>query len=851
MRTDTSASDTVHWRTDTSGYDTVHLRTDTSGSDTVHWRTDTSGSDTVHWRTDTSGSDNVHFQTDTDECGTDIFHPLIQIEEVVETSNFEQDHEVYCNRSILNKCNTKFSILCNECNMKLSSKRALRRHIKNQHVHKTTRSMSHIVCNDPSCSEKFMNVKELCKHLSVKHEIYIEEKTETFDSEEEFLSWKIKEESNNNVQFACQYTKQKKDRTVKLFKCNRSGKSKVNKLKGSSKRSKNKKGSCKIGHVCPARMIVCLRDNMVTVKYTNVHFHPTGLDQTKYLRIAAPDRKEISTKLRIGVPPLKILSSLRSEVCDIDNRQGSNLKQRHFITMKDIHNIKSRQIQISTDRHTDDATSVHLRVIDLQKSPSNPVLLYKQQQVVNEDINLNKDDFMLVLMTNEQSENYEKFAPYVLCIDSTHGTNQYQFYLITILVVNDEKKGIPVAFCISNKEDERALKIFFQSVKDRCPNTVIDSIMTDDAHASCNAAKAVFGHSVAHYLCIYHVRSNWNKKLRGNPEELAALQKALTELVHADTKEQFMHRLTQLRYSYGESHATFFKYFDQHYLHRPHKWALYARKEGLRKRTVTNNHIERFHRTLKYTYLNQKYNRRIDRLVDVLLEFEKHRYMDLIRDSFYENQEFDKSGRHDASCGIPDTDVQMVNEITYSVLSSDGLKVYYVQVLKSECDIKPCFLTCCTDPCFKLCIHLYKCSCLDKSACCKHVHKVHSMRSLIFKPMEECDQPAVVNTNEPDTNDDNDDDDDVGNLRQFYHHLHQLESVIATGVCKDRLSLVNKALGSLRSDIDAYLTIESKIAEMSPKENIHPNKKIDKQPTFKKLKRKKAPKRSQVITIIT
>ena len=60
---------------------------------------------------------------------------------------------------------------------------------------------------------------------------------------------------------------------------------------------------------------------------------------------------------------------------------------------------------------------------------------------------------MLGIMTLQQMEMYEKFAPVILCMDSTHKTNIYSFKLITLLVPDEFRNGYPVAFCISNKED--------------------------------------------------------------------------------------------------------------------------------------------------------------------------------------------------------------------------------------------------------------------------------------------------------------------------------------------------------------------------------------------------------------
>ena len=54
---------------------------------------------------------------------------------------------------------------------------------------------------------------------------------------------------------------------------------------------------------------------------------------------------------------------------------------------------------------------------------------------------LQDDTFLLVLMTPYQSQLFEEFGEKVVCMDSTHMTNEYRFKLITLLVVDECHKG--------------------------------------------------------------------------------------------------------------------------------------------------------------------------------------------------------------------------------------------------------------------------------------------------------------------------------------------------------------------------------------------------------------------------
>ena len=44
-------------------------------------------------------------------------------------------------------------------------------------------------------------------------------------------------------------------------------------------------------------------------------------------------------------------------------------------------------------------------------------------------------------MTEFQAQLFEEFGSKVVCVDSTHKTNEYKFKLITLLVVDECHKG--------------------------------------------------------------------------------------------------------------------------------------------------------------------------------------------------------------------------------------------------------------------------------------------------------------------------------------------------------------------------------------------------------------------------
>lgn len=64
---------------------------------------------------------------------------------------------------------------------------------------------------------------------------------------------------------------------------------------------------------------------------------------------------------------------------------------------------------------------------------------------------------------------YDKFAIMILCMDSNHKTNINLFNLITLLVFDELRHKYPVAFCMSNKQNDQTISLFLNAVKSKSP----------------------------------------------------------------------------------------------------------------------------------------------------------------------------------------------------------------------------------------------------------------------------------------------------------------------------------------------------------------------------------------------
>lgn len=75
--------------------------------------------------------------------------------------------------------------------------------------------------------------------------------------------------------------------------------------------------------------------------------------------------------------------------------------------------------------------------------------------------------FILGIQTRFQLEKLKILGKRAICVDATHGTQRYHFLLVTVLVVDEFGKGLPVAWFITSNETQEMLTLFFSALKER------------------------------------------------------------------------------------------------------------------------------------------------------------------------------------------------------------------------------------------------------------------------------------------------------------------------------------------------------------------------------------------------
>ena len=104
----------------------------------------------------------------------------------------------------------------------------------------------------------------------------------------------------------------------------------------------------------------------------------------------------------------------------------------------------------------------------------------------------------------------------MICVDCTHRTNGYNFNLITIIVVDEYGEGYPVAWCVSNREDQVILQVFYNSIKKNSWNALAQIFYVRLGRTVLfSLDSSIIQHRPPNKLiCTWHVDCAWRENLK-------------------------------------------------------------------------------------------------------------------------------------------------------------------------------------------------------------------------------------------------------------------------------------------------------------------------------------------------
>ncbi len=114
----------------------------------------------------------------------------------------------------------------------------------------------------------------------------------------------------------------------------------------------------------------------VTVDYSSTHHNHNHEDD---IRVPEDLRVSIAAKLLQGIIVEKILDDIRDSVSE------KGLQREHLTTRQDVLNAKWQYNTEGIERHANDQTSVSALVEEMRSMDFDPVIVFKQQGVTNDE----------------------------------------------------------------------------------------------------------------------------------------------------------------------------------------------------------------------------------------------------------------------------------------------------------------------------------------------------------------------------------------------------------------------------------------------------------------------------------
>ncbi|XP_052126912.1 uncharacterized protein LOC113202560 [Frankliniella occidentalis] len=636
--------------------------------------------------------------------------------------------------------------VCQSCGRSFPRLYIFKTHLQN--CQKSELKSSLFKCCFKKCLRKFRFKVDLYDHYVDAHQKDGLKPPETlfFDSLKEFNDWRVTIEDDSYSYFSQQYGKREK--ALYLY-CQHDGRVKSHRKTGELKRltnRKNRKGIIKKGALCLAGMrVYFLSDGKIRVVYRPSHSHACHAKDLKHQPLSGPTNDFIAKQLAWGVPPRKIVLSLRDDSYKRENRYKNtwHLKRDNLVKVRTITERK-RKCQSKLRYSDDDATSLSHKVDKLVKERYNPVLMFKPWMEKTRygpegTENLPDDLFVLAIQSEEQLNMMKEGCKTMLMMDDTHGLTQYGFKLLNLVVKDQFNLGYPVMHVISSRIDEPTLQFVFKALRDRWPDISINCCITDDDPALINSLNSGLGLSIWHILCIWHIHRTLQANIRIHIKDTDLVQEiyvVMCSMIDARTEEEFKKLESAFKLTYFNVSPGLSNYMTVTFLPKAKKWAKCFRQD-YHGNVDTTMHVESFHNILKTGYLNRKPNKRVDDLLDLLLDVEEDyyvRYKNAMMTESLSDQDFDAIlKRHDRGLKISDLDVTNISRDLWQVKSQGTDEDTHYTVVKclDVCSEVLCVFTC--SSCDSLCSHMFTCTCGDMFPLCKHIHKVFTSQDHHFK----------------------------------------------------------------------------------------------------------------------
>lgn len=323
-----------------------------------------------------------------------------------------------------------------------------------------------------------------------------------------------------------------------------------------------------------------------------------------------------------GLTPKRILNYIVCQRQWAEKDQFPILENaRRDIGIADIERISTRLIK-GNKLDENDITATECHIDHLEKKGA---ILWRQKQVVQRSTT-NKSKFEVVkhfevgIMTDFGAEMLRRRGNEMVFLDATSGLNKYGYPMITLLVVDEFREVVPVAFAIVGSENKITVAKFLELVRNKVGGDFqFNTVMMDQGKAQIAACKQL---NIKYLLCCFHLYQDLQRNMMQAEygvsdvlqwkerqwifQEIHSLQAIQDEAVFHKSfplfieslRDKGLEKLAEYLQEWGKEE------FASH-------WVAFGRLD-VRHINDTNNPIEAFFRVLKYSFAGRKVQRRLE-----------------------------------------------------------------------------------------------------------------------------------------------------------------------------------------------------------------------------------------------
>ena len=671
---------------------------------------------------------------------------------------------------------------CDICGTQINCRKDnLVRHYRN--IHKTvytggrTAKAKH-TCFDQNCNEVFFHQNKLVIHMRDKHDVNINNETFVFQSLNDFISWKEKEEAENFVYFSRRNSAKEYKLNTKryYFHCQHDGSPSVHRKKSDVDYQplfKRKRGHARFSNTCPAIMNVQedLKSGKVEVSYIKWHSHDVSVDNVIFHPVPSSSKRIIISKLQNGVSVEQIFE----EINNLSRENRSDINNKRLISTDIIEKLRSLHCAdnvapvISDRKNIQASDDLHKTIDKLSKETYCPIFVYKAvgmratiHSSNNDCLLIDNNVFLLGIQTKEQNRYFNLFCN-ILFVEVSEYYTSDKLSITTIKVLNEKEEIIPVVHFVTNTQEFQIMITFFAELRLRCSVDWKCDVLMSDGNVDYVAFESVFGKHTQHVICKWHLHKIWGIKIQEeNTEDVDEQRKiyfSLIALLEARNVSVFKIMCENFIKIFEKYFPKFTEYFITNYLNNVKIWAScyrYTNPYAFYDFVIYQN---MFSRKIRGNKKANDYYETVEQLLLLLLKIEQKNYTKITYPTFENRSNI--VIEHNNSLNITDECVKCVATVDQNVndknskwIINDNDLSYEVEIELEICKIDFCVEKCLELSCFGLCCHLYKCTCRNKFKLCRHLHKVHSLRVApligLYDPMTN-----IVEDTEKDVNIDN------------------------------------------------------------------------------------------------